>query len=191
MSALLDLDSLPFIFRSKRTLFGAQPPPPSSASVTFSPAPVALLCSCAASLHPPSSSLSLNISIWPCQLHFHLHFLHPLRPHPSPILFIYAKVAADAAPSLSSEVYVPLWWLSGPYGVVFHGRHVGHRSYCIRAADRKHNNLHEYFTMCCTSHVVFHKSKTSELCSFMNKTMFSFHELRVENGPVNSKGDIL
>lgn len=189
MSALLDLDSLPFIFRSKRTLFGAQPPPPSSASVTFSPAPVALLCSCAASLHPPSSSLSLNISIWLCQLHFHLHFLHPLRPHPSPILFIYAKVAADAA--LSSEVYVPLWWLSGPYGVVFHGRHVGHRSYCIRAADRKHNNLHEYFTMCCTSHVVFHKSKTSELCSFMNKTMFSFHELRVENGPVNSKGDIL
>ncbi len=152
MSALLDLDSLPFIFRSKRTLFGAQnlslhlffffiffiSPGSSSASLTFPPAPVALLCSCAASLYPPSSSLSSNISIWPCQLHFHLHFLHPLRPRPPPILFIYAKVAADAAPSLSSEVYVPLWWLSGPFGAVFHGGHVEHRSYCIRAADRKH-----------------------------------------------------
>lgn len=70
---------------------------------------------------PPSlPSLSLNNSIWPCQLHFHLHFLHPLHCHPSPILFIAAKVVADLALSLSSDVYVPLLWLSAPTGAAFH-----------------------------------------------------------------------
>lgn len=46
---------------------------------------------------------------------------------------------------------------------------------------------HEDFTMCCISRMVFHESKTCESCYFMNKIMFSFHELRVGNGPVNRR----
>lgn len=93
----------------QRTFFPAVFATFSSVSLTFHLSP----CLCRATLLPSVHRLflaaSLNISIWPCQLHFHLHFLQP-PPHlqPSPIIFIYAKVAADAAPSVSSEVYVPL-----------------------------------------------------------------------------------
>lgn len=54
------------------------------------------LCSSGMALFTLPSS-SLNISIWPCHLHFCLHFLHRPHPHSSPIFFIYAKVVADEA----------------------------------------------------------------------------------------------
>lgn len=104
------------------------------------PLPQPLYLCCAASLHPPLSSL--NISIWLCQLHFHPHFIYPLHLRPSPVLIIYAKVMAGAASPLSNQNFMRhcggCQVLLEVYSIlVLYGRHVEHRRYCIRVADRK------------------------------------------------------
>lgn len=143
MPALLDLQSLQTIL--SKTLFGAESLPALFYFLIVSlqplqPLPQPLYLCCAASLHPPLSSL--NISIWLCQLHFHLHFIYPLHPRPSPVLIIYAKVMAGAASPLSnqkfmrhcggSQVLLEVYFI-----LVLYGRHVEHRRYCICVADRK------------------------------------------------------
>lgn len=70
----------------QRTFFPAVFATFSSVSLTFHLSP----CLCRATLLPSVHRLflaaSLNISIWPCQLHFHLHFLHPPTPPTSPAI---------------------------------------------------------------------------------------------------------
>lgn len=105
MSALLDLDSLSFIFRSERTTFGAESLPLflnspcfSSLFLTFPPATVALLCCCSpfSILLFKHLHLALSTSLPPS-------LSSPLTSSPSSFLFIYAEAVADAAPSLSQK----------------------------------------------------------------------------------------
>lgn len=127
------------------------------------PCPGALLCSLDASLHPPSSSSSSSFVFE--LLHLALSTSLPLSlssPSASQILFIYGKIAADAALSLSSEVYVPLRRLWCPFWAVFHpcarGQACGTEELLCLNCWREHHNLCEYSTARCMSHVVFHES---------------------------------
>ena len=110
------------------------------------------------------SSSSLLLFVFE-HLHLALSTSLPLSlssPSASQILFIYGKVAADAALSLSSEVYVPLWRLSRPFWAVFHpcarGQASGTEELLYLYCWREHHNLCEYSTARCMSHVVFHES---------------------------------
>ena len=144
--------------------FNSLSPDPSLVPLTFPSATVALPCICATST-PSSSSWSLNISIWPCHLHFYLRFLHRQHFCISPIFFIYAKVVADTV-FVSSEVYVPLCWLFGSLGAVFHPCAPWWTLELLRGFVRR-------------SHFkVFNESVIPGQCFNMNWMMrLSFHEL--------------
>ena len=125
----------------------------SPACPTFPLAPEALLCSSAASLRLvfvfEHLHLALSTSLPPSLS----------SPSASTILFIYAKVAADAALSLSSEVYVPLRRLECPFGAACHPvlRSVSDmwNTGAAVSVQLTAGNATTHLPTCCMSHVVF------------------------------------